>query len=284
MADTMETVFRRRSVGDESDAGDGSHPERMECRSDIVHVVHVCLDQTVEGAIDVLDRDERDRAARFVFDRDRRRFIVSHAWTRLALANCLDCAPESLRFSVGARGKPRLVDAPQDVRFSLSHAGERALLAIALAQEVGVDLEEHRAIEVIQLARRFFGPREIEALEILPEAERLPAFFRCWTRKEAFIKALGDGLSFPLDGFEVSVAENRSPQLLRACTAMPDALRWWRIVALQVESGYAAALAAGPSAWRMFRWDAILRILLTGKTVTLVPSWDVRPVPSAVDR
>lgn len=249
------TILRASTAAAESHARQGQHLERIECRSDVVHVVRLCLDDTIDGAIDLLDGDERNRAARFTFDQDRRRFIASHAGTRLVLARCLGRAAESLRFSVGPFGKPRLVDPPQDVRFNLSHAGERALLATTLGQEIGVDLEAHRAIEVIELAQTFFGPREIEALKMLPEPERVSAFFRCWTRKEAFIKALGQGLSFPLDGFEVSVQDDGSSQLLCACAAAPDALRRWRIVALDAEPGYAAALAAGPTAWQVCRWD-----------------------------
>ena len=256
MKEPQLTIFRAGTVVAASHAARRRHLERIECRADVVHVVGICLDDAIDGAIDLLDGEERDRAARFVFDEDRRRFITSHAVTRLVLANCLGCAAESLRFSRSPFGKPRLVDPSQDVRFSLSHAGERALLAIALGQDVGVDLEAHRAIDVIEVARRFFGSREIEALEMLPEAERSPAFFRCWARKEAFIKALGQGLSFPLDGFEVSVADDASPQLLRACAVAPDALNCWRIVALDAGPGYAAALAAGPTSWQVCRWEA----------------------------
>jgi len=235
-----------------------SVPDRFECRPDAVHVVSFRLDGTMDGAIDLLDRVERDRAARFVFEEDRRRFIASHAATRQTLARCLDRAPESLQFATGPHGKPHLVDPPQDIRFSLSHSGDQALLAIALGQDVGVDLEAHRPIDARELAQRYFAPREIDALLRLPDAEQLPAFFRCWTRKEAFIKALGRGLSFPLDGFEVSVEEDGSAQLLRACAAAPDALDRWRIVALDAGAGHAAALAAGRAAWDVRRWDTLL--------------------------
>jgi 4'-phosphopantetheinyl transferase len=88
----------------------------------------------------------------------------------------------------------------------------------------------------------------------MDESEQVPAFFRCWTRKEAFIKALGDGLVCPLDGFEVSLAEDESPQLLRSSSAVPDALSLWRIVSLPVEPGYRAAVAAGAGEWRIVRW------------------------------
>jgi 4'-phosphopantetheinyl transferase len=234
----------------------------LACRSGLVHVVRFCLDEPLDGAIDLLDDDERRRASRFIFDADRRRFVQSHAWTRIALAQCLDCAPQSLRFAIDSRGKPRLDRVRTDIRFNLSHSGERALLALALAQEVGVDLEQHRPIALVDLARRFFGAGEVAALEALPEADREPAFFRCWTRKEAFIKAVGDGFSFPLDGFEVSVAdEGSSPQLLRASPFRPSALRDWRIVSLDGGPGYAAAVAASNTPWAVVRWEATSGLL-----------------------
>jgi len=228
--------------------------ERIDCRQDVVHVITVCLDETVDGMLDLLDPEERDRAARFVFDRDRRRFIVSHAWTRLALASCLDCAPESLRFYAGPTGKPRLLGTPGDVRFNVSHSGERALVALALGQEVGVDIEQHRPVDVIELANKFFERSEIKSLERLSQTKRVAAFFRCWTRKEAFVKALGNGLAFPLDGFKVSVLDDHSSQLLCACDAAPEALDCWRIIGLRTDPGYSAALAAGRSPWRVVQW------------------------------
>jgi 4'-phosphopantetheinyl transferase len=227
---------------------------------DIVHVVCIRLDEALEGAIDLLDEDERGRASRFVFDRDRRRFVAAHAATRIVLAQCLDCSPEALRFVTGARGKPRLVDVPVDVRFNLSHSGDRALLAIALGQEVGVDLEQHRPVDIRGLARRFFAPGEQAALDMLPDRERAPAFFRCWTRKEAFIKAIGEGLAFPLDGFEVNVtADAGASQQMLGCTAAPEAPGRWRIVALDCEAGYEAAVAASAAQWTVVRSDMPVR-------------------------
>lgn len=238
-----------------------SFPSRPEIVSQDVHVVLFRLDETLPDAIELLDRDERERADRFVFERDRRRFITAHAWLRIVLGRCLDRPPDSLRFTAGPHGKPRLIDAGVDLRFNLSHAAERALLGVTYGQEVGVDIERERAIEVNDLARRFFAPSEWQVLQALDASEQIPAFFRCWTRKEAFIKALGDGLTCPLDGFEVSLAEDDSPQLLRSCTARPDALLHWRIVSLSVEPGYAAAIAAGAGDWRIVRWNEPARKL-----------------------
>jgi len=235
--------------------GSAPFPPRLELLPDDVHVVRFCLEETFAGATELLDDAERGRAARFVFDRDRRRFIAAHAWVRLVLGRCLDRAPASLRFAASSHGKPHLVDPPIDVRFNLSHAGERALLALTVGLDVGVDVEEERPIEILDLARRFFAAAESDTLVALPAPEQHAAFFRCWTRKEAFVKALGEGLSFPLDAFEVSLADEDSPQLLRASRA-PHALRDWRIRALRMEPGYAAALAAEAGDWRIVRWNA----------------------------
>jgi 4'-phosphopantetheinyl transferase len=224
-----------------------------------IAVIRVSLDASLPGALDYLSPDERARAARFVFDRDRRRFITSHAWTRIAIASCLDCAPASLRFATGARGKPFLVGAAQDIRFNLAHSGERALIAIGTGQEIGVDLEAHRSIDPLEIARGLFAPAEVAVLEALSEADRAPAFFRGWTRKEAFIKALGDGFSFPVHQFEVTLAEDPSAQLLRSCAVLRDATSRWRVIALPAEPGYTAALAAEAGPWRVQFWEANLR-------------------------
>ena len=170
-----------------------------------VHVVRFCLDEPFPRALELLDSTERERAARFVYERDRRRYVTAHAWMRTALAKCLGHLPELLHFEADSGGKPRLVGIPIDLRFNLSHAGERGLLAIAIGQEVGVDIEFVRPVETLEVARRFFSQGEVSALCAMRPAQRVDAFFRCWTRKEAFIKALGAGLSFPLDGFEVSL-------------------------------------------------------------------------------
>jgi 4'-phosphopantetheinyl transferase len=228
--------------------------QRLQLLPNDVHVFLFRLDETLPGAIELLDDVERARANRFVFEQDRRRFVTAHAWVRIVLARCLDRAADSLRFTAGARGKPRLVDIAVDLRFNLSHSGERALLAVTCGREVGIDIEKHRSVEIGDLARRFFAPSEWQALLALDPSEQIPAFFNCWTRKEAFIKALGDGLAYPLDGFEVSLRDDDSPQLLRSCSASPDAISRWRIVSLPVESGYQAAIAAGAGDWRIIRW------------------------------
>lgn len=223
----------------------------------VVHVVSAATTGILPGALDVLDDDERARAARFVFDRDRSRFVAAHGWLRLLLAKYLGEPPAALRFALGPWGKPRLMDPGVDVRFNLSHAGDHALIAVAVGIEVGVDLEQDRPEPLLDLARRFFAPGEVAALEALPYAEQPAAFTRGWTRKEAFIKALGEGLSFPLDQFEVSLERTATWQLLRGCSRDVDAPGRWRLVSLPAPPGYAGALAAAGADWRIAHWTSV---------------------------
>ena len=231
-------------------------PAAITLLSDDVHVVRVSLDDPLPRGHELLDDAERERAERFVFERDRRRFVAAHACVRTALGRCLARPAAALRFGAGRRGKPYVIDAPLDVRFNLSDGGERAVLAIALGREVGVDIEEVRPTEVDALARRVFAPSEANALAALPPDDRHAAFFRIWTRKEAFIKALGEGLAMPLDGFEVSPVEDDPAPLLRSCTA-PHAPGDWCIRSLKAAPGYAAAVAVDGSNCRIVCWDAL---------------------------
>jgi 4'-phosphopantetheinyl transferase len=158
----------------------------------------------------LLSADERERAGRFAFEHDRRRYVVARARLRQLLGERVGAAPESLRFVYQAHGKPALARRPgqRDLRFNVSHCGEVAAYAFADGREVGVDIEEVRELpDADQLALRCFSPGERAAYLCLPPRERPRGFFDCWTRKEAFVKALGAGLSQPLEAFDVS----RSP-------------------------------------------------------------------------
>jgi len=228
--------------------------------ADSLHVVACRLDIAVPDAIKVLDVAERERAARFVFERDRRRYINAHAQLRIILGRCLERPPESLRFASTSHGKPYLAEgARKEVQFNLSHAGERALVAITVGRKVGVDIEQECQLhDLADMAHRFFAPAEIAALRALPVAEQTAAFFRCWTRKESFVKALGDGLSYPLAHFEVSLDPEPWREALRGCASDPDVSEKWRIVAIPVEPGYVAAVAAQTGDWRLKLWHADL--------------------------
>jgi 4'-phosphopantetheinyl transferase len=203
----------------------------------------------------MLHDEERHRMARLVRELDRRRFMVAHALTRLVLGRCLRVSPASLRFDIGPHGKPRLIGARLDLRFNLSHAGERALLAVAIGREVGVDIEQERSVDVLGIARRYFSTSEYVALISLPEEHRVGAFCRCWTRKESFLKARGEGLAFPLSAFEVSLAETAS-QLLVACASAPTELDRWTMLSVAVDPGYAGAITAEGRGWLLTCWDS----------------------------
>ena len=154
----------------------------------------------------IVDDAERERAARFRFARDRRRFIVRRGRLREWLGERVGSAPEQLRFSAGSHGKPALSDGGPC--FSLSHSGERMMLAIADV-EIGCDLERiDEKLEWQSIADRFFTRAECARLASAPAGEGRIGFFDCWARKEAFVKGLGLGLSYPLDAFEVSIGSD----------------------------------------------------------------------------
>ena len=174
----------------------------MKLHDDAVHVWRVELDR-VEPA--TLSADERARAARFARDIDRARFVASRTALRRVLGDYLGYAAELVSFRYGARGKPSLDLEPAPLDFNLSHSRGVALVAVARARAVGVDVERHRAVDPDALAASCFSPAEQRALAAIAPRDRLAAFFRGWTRKEALIKAHGDGLYLPLDRFTVSL-------------------------------------------------------------------------------
>ena len=186
-----------------------------------VEVVPVRLDAELAAAGELarcLSDDERLRASRFVFERDRSRFIVGRARLRHLLAMRLGVRPAAVEFAYGARGKPRLSDrfAGAEMRFNVSHCAGIAVYAFAGGREIGVDAEAVRALDdADEIAARFFSVRENEAYLALESRDRPLGFFSCWTRKEAFVKALGDGLHYPLDRFDVSLAPEEPARILR---------------------------------------------------------------------
>jgi 4'-phosphopantetheinyl transferase len=203
-----------------------------------------------------LSLDERERAARFVFPRDRNRFVAGRAFLRLLLAQYLATDPASLRFRYGPHGKPALADDRSGVAFNLAHSNSLAVCALARGGELGVDVERVRPIpDADGVARSFFSPRESAELASVPEPERHRAFFDGWTRKEAFLKALGDGLARPLDSFDVTLKPGDPPRLLRTVGDPEEAGRF-SLHSLEPEAGYVAAIAVRGHGWhvRLARW------------------------------
>jgi 4'-phosphopantetheinyl transferase len=187
----------------------------------------------------VLDTQERRRAAQFHHNRDRDRFIARHGQLRARLGQELGEAPDTICICADAHGKPFLPDHPE-LRFNLSSSKALALCVIGRGVEIGCDIE-WRAPELAcrGVADRLFAPAERAALAVLPEALWVEGFFNCWTRKEAYVKALGLGLSYPLDAFRVSVAPGDPARLF-------DCDPGWSLTSFEPAPGYQAALATGP--------------------------------------
>jgi len=193
-----------------------------------------------EDIASLLSADERERAARFHFERDRQRYSVTRARTRMILGAYLQSDPRELRFKYSAREKPSLANASAGIRFNVSHSGDQALVAVASGREIGVDIEQIRSnVECEQLAERFFSPGERRFIRDLAEEKKLHAFFRLWTCKESFLKAHGTGLSRPLSSFDVELDDNPG-QLLRIRGDADEENRW-SLVELETGSGYPAA-------------------------------------------
>ncbi len=227
--------------------------------SNEVHVWRMPLEQSVgcvHQLLQSLSADEQTRAARFHFERDRRRFIVARGTLRIILSSYLSLEPSHPQFGYGSHGKPYLATPDYcAIRFNLAHSHELALYAFSHEREVGVDIEYIRPMpDLEQVAERFFSVSESAALQALPPDQQLAAFFNCWTRKEAYIKAIGDGLTQPLDQFQVSLAPEDPPQLLKVERDSNEVARW-RMEALKPAPGYVAALAVEGFDWSLKYWE-----------------------------
>lgn len=219
---------------------------------DEVHVWQIDLDVDASIYWDLLSDEERERALRFRFERDRDHYTVGRGCVRTLVGRYLKVPPTELRFGYGTHGKPTLASpAGSELRFNLSHSHRVALLAVAAARELGVDIEGvHRDVGDAQIARRFFSPDEVAVLLALPEAQRRAAFFRCWTRKEAYLKARGDGIYYGLHHFAVTLAPGQPPALI-SNTLEPGEVARWSMAAVPVPPGYEAAVAVEGTGWTL---------------------------------
>jgi 4'-phosphopantetheinyl transferase len=210
----------------------------------LIEVVVARLDVTpgaVHGLATLLSTAERERADRLRAERDRRRFIVARARLRQLLAQRLGTQPECIDLVYGSHGKPAL--ACNRVRFNVSHSEDIAVYVFSRRGEVGVDVEAIRPIrEADAIAARSFSRREKEAYAALKPRHKALGFFNCWTRKEAFVKALGDGLSMPLDDIEVTLSPGEPAKLLRVGDKT-GARIGWRLESFCPAPAYVAALA-----------------------------------------
>jgi 4'-phosphopantetheinyl transferase len=231
---------------------------RLHDRIDVWWTALEVAESTADALAALLSADEQERAARFVFERDRRRFIVAHGTLRAMLADYVGCAPRALRFEREAFGRPRLADGqnPDALDFNLAHSHEVAVYAIAYGRRLGIDLEYVRPIEDLPtLARVAFSAAEQARLTALPPAERVSWFFDQWTWKEAYLKARGDGLSAPLQVFDIALDDDQLPTLRSHRLDPLEVERWW-FERLAVAPGYSAALCAQhpPTSVAVQRW------------------------------
>jgi 4'-phosphopantetheinyl transferase len=223
----------------------------VELEADEVHVWTVDLDSYVpESLSSVLSKEEVERATRFHFSKDRHHFIVARGLLRELSAAYLKTRANELEFQYGPQGKPTLV-VPAPFNFNLAHSHGRAAYAFSANRELGIDLELVRAdFGGVDLAQRFFSAREIETLLKVPARLASVAFFNCWTRKEAYIKAIGEGLSMPLNLFDVSLSPGEPAALLRN-RRNEDEVSRWSMQSLTAPEGYVAALVVEGNDWKL---------------------------------
>ena len=234
-----------------------SPPDEPALAAGEVHVWRAALDRSEQVRARLaakLSVEERARAKRIAVVDGRERWIVGRGILRVILGRYLDIPPEQVAIRADPSGKPRLAEAAQAsaLSFNLSHSGSLALFAVASGARLGIDVQEARELDAEQIARRWFSPAEREALEALPEAERRDAFFSCWSRKEAFAKAVGQGLLLSLSSFTVSVGCDEAPKLI---TSPPGHTSQWTLWDLAPGAGYAGALAVEGSSERLQCWD-----------------------------
>ena len=191
--------------------------------------------ERLDSLYELLAPEERERAARFRFEQHRRQFVACRGTLREILAPYLGQHPARIAFIYNRHGKPSVSNS--DVRFNVSHSGGWGLQAVTRGGEVGIDLERiDPGFAQDQIPERYFSLREVAQLRALPADQQTAAFFRCWTRKEAYIKARGLGLALALDSFDVTLGPGESPMLSRA--------EGWSVQDLDAPPGFAAAIVA----------------------------------------
>ncbi|MBP0001511.1 MAG: 4'-phosphopantetheinyl transferase superfamily protein [Cyanobacteria bacterium SID2] len=211
-------------------------PDRVVVSPSEVHIWRISLAEYPQAFSELWQRlspDERERANRYHFDRDRRRFIIARSALRFILSRYLDIPPERLQFQYAERGKPFLNDTA--LTFNLSHSHELALYVVALDRAVGIDIEYRRDVDYAALAQRFFSPREAATLNEISLERKQSVFFDYWTCKEAYLKATGEGI-VGLQNIEVEFPENALPKL---CGNFD---RSWTLDRLEPHPDYTAAL------------------------------------------
>lgn len=225
-----------RRAASESLKGDQVHLWKISLKADNIDI---------QEYFGLLSRAEKDQTTKFYFIEDRNRFIIRRGVLRVLLSRYLNNSPEFIIFELGEFNKPQLAIAGNDakINFNLSFSKNLALIGVTLAKNIGVDIEfmeNKKDLEAI--SKRYFSTGEIQELSRLPKDKFLEGFYNCWTRKEAFIKGVGQGLQFPLDKFVVSLIPGEPTRLLQVEDNLQEPSKW-TIVSIFPASGFAAAVA-----------------------------------------
>jgi 4'-phosphopantetheinyl transferase len=236
-------------------------PSNLKLAAGEIHVWFAVLDQSASEFyryIRTLSAEERVTARRFYFQEDRKRFVARHGILRMILGCYLGVKASELRFYHGENGKPAITEtfSKEPICFNLSHSNGAALFAFTRNHEIGVDIEHIRDIsEMEDIVERFFSTREKTFFRALAHEKRREAFFDCWTRKEALIKAIGEGLSCPLDKFDVTPVPDEG-ETLPTIEGDPKGVPDWPIHTLRLARDYAGALATESKSFtlRCFKW------------------------------
>lgn len=235
-------------------------PEQPHLRDDEVHVWRAYLDQkpsTLRELWPNLAIDERQRADKFHFRKDQAHYVIARGVLRDILSRYLGCPPDLIRFSYNQYGKPELSDITRSnlLSFNVTHSHGIALFAVAKSRLVGIDIEFMREeFATADIAERFFSPKEVSILRTIAREKKKLAFFNCWTRKEAYIKAHGEGLAHPLSSFTVSLVPEEPAALLHIDNDPQETLRW-SLFELSPAQSYAATLAVEGYISRIRCWQ-----------------------------
>jgi len=242
-------------------------PQNLFLAEDEVHVWCGALDLSeslIEKFMNSLSEDEQSRANRFYFLRDKNRFIVARGMLRKILSFYLGGKPNTIQFQYSPYGKPSLhpyfnehISPPKssEIKFNISHSNAIALFGITKSRQIGIDVEYTKPLpDTDKVAERFFGFQENLKYQQLPKEQKLTGFYHCWTRKEAFIKAIGEGLSYPLDQFEVSFLPNEKPRIkhIQNDKVQGEA---WSLKVLEPYPEYIGAVAVEGKSLRFIQYE-----------------------------
>lgn len=239
----------------------GVPPTELVLKDNEVHVWKVNQQQQLNALWKHLSHDERAKAERFHFQKDRNEFVLARGVLRQLISYYIKVPAHRLSFQYTAYAKPYLSEefCSSRLKFNVSHSHGIILLAFTIGRELGIDVEQMRAdFATEEIARNFFSTHEVSTLQSLPETLRVEAFYNAWTRKEAFIKAIGEGLSIPLNKFDVTLAPGESARLL-ATRIEGEFTAKWSMKSLECDRGFKAAIAVEGIDWQLkcFQWDSV---------------------------